>query len=72
MVDMQKGHSHEYARTKLMSSYEWQEYENNTQGLKVLPGKSFSVVSGAGATSNSRQKSKIRLEPWWEATLAVL
>jgi len=61
-------HSHEYARTHLMSNFQNQVIAstNNTLFLeRGINGKSFVVVSGLGGESVREEDASVANNPWW-------
>ena len=59
------GHTHTYARSYLMSSFENQIVASHDSTLNLEKGKSFVVVPSLGGMGNRGQVDELAKNPWW-------
>jgi nitrous oxidase accessory protein NosD len=61
------GHSHTYARTHLMDSFETHSVASASNTLQLDKGRTFAFVSGLGGQSISKQDEALAAKDWWAA-----
>lgn len=65
------GHSHNYARTHLLSSMREGTVVHTNSSMRLEPGRSVATVVGLGGHSIRGARTHLRANPWWAVSLAA-